>query len=246
MRVVLIACSSQKLQHAAPARELYTSSLFTKSLAYARAIVERDPADEAIFVMSAQHQLVPIDRVIAPYDRKLTDMRKVDRMWWGIRVVDDLAYQLAKLALVDAGKLAPSVEHVVLLGGQEYTVPVRGALARRGWPYVEPLTGLQVGERLAWLNAHTPVVPPPAPAPREPSVIIPKGPPIFKPTLPYAKQSSSTLHGWVLEIYDPNISETQPVKRLTSTKKFTHDQKRQALQNYRYTTRKETDHEDDQ
>jgi hypothetical protein len=62
-RVVLVACASKKLGRAAPARELYQSALFQKSLAYAERL-----GPDAIFILPAKHGLLAADEVLAPYD----------------------------------------------------------------------------------------------------------------------------------------------------------------------------------
>ena len=237
MRVVLIACSSQKKEEAAPARELYTSSLFKKALEYART----QTSDDLIFVMSAMHGLVGLGKILTPYDRELSKMRKIDRTFWGIRLVDDLVQRLHARGLT-----LTKADEVMLLGGEDYNTPVRGALFRKEVPCVEPLKGMNIGQRLHWLGetaadlrikaraaAREIIMPTP---PHEPDVIAPKKPPpVFRPSLPYVKQTSSPLHGWRIEVYDPTVSETEPVKSTTSVKKFTGMQKHQMLQNYKYT-----------
>lgn len=238
MKVILIACASMKRTVASPASELYISPLFTKSLAYARS----QTSDDLIFVMSALHGLVALPRIVAPYDRTMQQLSKKDRMWWGIRLIDDLAERLVK-----RGEPLSLADTIVLLGGELYNGPARSALHRRGWSYEEPLKALGVGQRLAWLNANTPdAPPPPAPDPIDTMEIGKRiSPPVFKPTTPYVRQTSSKLHGWILEVYDPTVSETNAVRSFTSVKKFTSQQKHQALQNYRYikeNANAETDH----
>jgi hypothetical protein len=56
--VFLLSCSATKLEKAAPARELYASPLFKKSLDYA----ERHCSDDNIAILSAKHYLVPLNR----------------------------------------------------------------------------------------------------------------------------------------------------------------------------------------
>lgn len=52
----LISCSAQKLDRPAPARELYCSPLFKKSIAYA------EPRCSTTYVLSALHGLVALDQ----------------------------------------------------------------------------------------------------------------------------------------------------------------------------------------
>jgi hypothetical protein len=138
-RIGLISCSGRKLDRAAPARELYCSPLFKRSLAYAEARCER------VYVLSAQHHLVDLDRVLEPYDRRLGATKRERRRW--------------------AASVAGAIEahhgrdvQLLLLAGQEYTAPLIQEIAR-WWPsdawrarIALPLERLPVGARLRWLN----------------------------------------------------------------------------------------------
>ena len=64
---VIIPCGNTKLSTAAPASEFYTGSMFQDSLRTARKLF----SDDRIYVMSAKHGIVPLDRVLEPYDVKL-------------------------------------------------------------------------------------------------------------------------------------------------------------------------------
>jgi len=61
-RVVLISCVKQKQPGKARARDLYSSPLFRKHLAYAELL-----APDAIYILSARYGLVPLDAEIEPY-----------------------------------------------------------------------------------------------------------------------------------------------------------------------------------
>lgn len=140
----LVACSSQKLDRPAPARELYCSPLFRKSLAFAEARCSK------VYVLSAALGLVDLDAVTAPYDRRLGG--KSEREAWGRRVATTLI-----------GRHGREVEYLIL-AGQDYAGPLATALRTHdgfredGWHGVarerilQPLLGLQVGERLRKLN----------------------------------------------------------------------------------------------
>ncbi len=141
----LISCSAIKLAHRAPARELYSSSLFSMSLAYAEARCSR------VFVLSALHMLVPLDEVLAPYNLKMSNLGKREREQWANRVLAKLTSQCS----IDTD--------VMMLAGADYTVPLSTAMrtmhgfrdgAWRGWrgAITEPLAGLQIGQRLAFLS----------------------------------------------------------------------------------------------
>lgn len=70
MRLIVIPCSAKKLDHAAPARELYTGPLFRSALLAAEALVRAGRADH-VMVLSAEHGLLELDQLVEPYDRKL-------------------------------------------------------------------------------------------------------------------------------------------------------------------------------
>jgi hypothetical protein len=139
----LVACSSQKLDRAAPARELYCSPLFRKSLAFA------EPRCATVYVLSAALELVLLHQVVKPYDRKLN---KFEREQWGRRVAGTLIARHGR-----------DVEYMIL-AGSDYAAPLERALRthdghRDGdWRGVarhlilQPLLGLKVGERLRKLN----------------------------------------------------------------------------------------------
>lgn len=134
MKIALISCSQKKLSRPAPARELYCSPLFRLSLAYAEQHCER------AYVLSAKHGLVDLDQVIEPYDDVLTSRSKAERRLWGARVALSL-------------RARHSTGQLVMLAGEPYVLAVR-------WNYpsvdqgrfVDPLRGLQIGQRLSALH----------------------------------------------------------------------------------------------
>lgn len=130
----LVSCSSQKLDHVAPARELYASSLFRSSLKLAERLCER------VYVLSARHGVVSLDQVLAPYNVTLSRMPTKDRVLWGYRC----AIQLVALE----GALPMNA---ALYAGREYVEPIEQALRPLRWKLHDPMRGLQIGERLAWL-----------------------------------------------------------------------------------------------
>ena len=131
-RIVLLSCVSKKLDHPAPAAELYTSPLFRLSLAYARQL-----QPDAIHILSAKYGLVDLDQVIAPYDVTLNTMPAAERRAWAQRVLEQLAqrYDLEH-------------DHFIILAGQRYRQYLVPHLA-----YVEiPLQGLPIGKQLQFLK----------------------------------------------------------------------------------------------
>lgn len=131
--IALIACGSKKRDEPAPAGELYQSALFRKSLRYIEQVVEPDDA----FVLSAKHHLLPLDEVVAPYDRTLNRMNADERRAWARQLLD----QLRERADLDEDRFT-------VLAGKKYREYLVPHLAR-----VEvPLEGLGIGEQLQFLS----------------------------------------------------------------------------------------------
>jgi hypothetical protein len=78
VRTGLIACCKEKLDHAAPAKELYQSDLFKKCMAW---ITKKGRVDEW-GILSARHGLVQPGQVIKPYDVCLADLSSKKRQEW--------------------------------------------------------------------------------------------------------------------------------------------------------------------
>lgn len=124
----LVACCGQKRAGTWPARELYVSPLFRLSVAY----VERRCREWHI--LSAKHGLVHPNRILEPYDLTLAEMPVKERAAWTLRVHGELA------------TLRRRGETFLVLGGRHYVAAVIGNV-------VDPLKGLQIGERLSLLSA---------------------------------------------------------------------------------------------
>lgn len=71
----VVPCGAAKLDHAAPARELYTGSGFRHTLTAAQAAAAGDEADgrgpARVLILSALYGLLELDTVIEPYDLKM-------------------------------------------------------------------------------------------------------------------------------------------------------------------------------
>lgn len=152
--VALVSCCKPKRATSCRAAELYTSQLFTKSLAFARTYTDY------VFIVSALHGLLALDDVIAPYDQQIGDLTREQRAAWGADVVAKLAgLQLfASEGWLDATMPASATREVatpalIVLAGELYANPIRVAAERRGWPIVEePLRRMTIGERLHFLT----------------------------------------------------------------------------------------------
>jgi cytoplasmic iron level regulating protein YaaA (DUF328/UPF0246 family) len=80
-RICLIACASSKQDTPQPAKDLYASALFQKSVAW----MQKQNFDNW-FILSAKHGLLPPDKVIAPYNQTLNQMPIKQRKFWADNV----------------------------------------------------------------------------------------------------------------------------------------------------------------
>lgn len=133
MKIALISCVKQKADKPQKARELYISSLFVKSLEYTEKIIKADK----IFVLSAKYGLVPIDKVIEPYEKTLNNMKKNERVEWANEVLSELS------KVSDIMK-----DEYYILAGKNYYENIYKRLKN----VKIVMEGLQLGQRLQFLN----------------------------------------------------------------------------------------------
>lgn len=132
--VILLGCVKGKLAVASPARDLYTSDLFRKRKAYA------DRHSCPWFILSAQHGLVAPAQILEPYDLALKDQSSRYRHTWSERVIDRLRQEVGSLN----GKV------IEVHAGAPYVEALRAPLMRSGGVLSTPLSGLALGQQLAW------------------------------------------------------------------------------------------------
>jgi hypothetical protein len=140
--VYLVSCVSKKLPKPAQARDLYTSDWFLK----ARHYVER--TGSPWFILSAEHGLVPPNRVLAPYERTLSAMRMLDRQAWAAQVKAQMETSL------------PDADRIVVLAGLRYREFLVEYLRQRARTVEVPMEGLSIGRQLRYLKEalhHEPV-----------------------------------------------------------------------------------------
>lgn len=156
MRVALVGCGKAKLDRAAPARELYTGSLFRAAARWA------DRHADRWYVLSAKHGVVDPDNVLDPYNYSMMDLAQSDRSGriahpgplnlWATRCRAALFSTRER----EAARLSPG-DHVVLLAGAAYTDVLVPWLTARPWTVTisEPLRGKGIGQRLRWLSEES-------------------------------------------------------------------------------------------
>jgi cytoplasmic iron level regulating protein YaaA (DUF328/UPF0246 family) len=111
-KIVLISCVKQKVETPEPiaAKDLYTSSLFTKAYAYA---LKLNP--DRIFILSAKYGLLrPTDK-IAYYNETLNDKKASEIKIWSQRVREQLMIEGVDLANDEIYVMAGTKYHKYLI-----------------------------------------------------------------------------------------------------------------------------------
>jgi hypothetical protein len=130
----LVGCVKSKLDHPAPAKDLYRSTLFQLERSYAEA------SGFPWFILSAKYGLLEPEQVIPPYELALGSTPPGYRQNWGQQVVADLAAKFGPLT----GKT------IEIHASSKYVNAIRDPLQQSGATVTEPLAGLQLGQRLHW------------------------------------------------------------------------------------------------
>ena len=135
-KIVILSCTKSKTDHRAPAQELYSASpMFKKTLAYGKSL---EP--DKMFILSALHHLVPLNKELDPYDKTLKEMPKDEKEKWGEETMKQM-----KSAGLDLSK-----DKFIFLTGSEYLKPFRNYITN----LETPMEGRRLGERLKWLNSQ--------------------------------------------------------------------------------------------
>ncbi|CAG9183730.1 DUF6884 domain-containing protein [Cupriavidus pinatubonensis] len=111
--LLLLACSGTKLDHPAPAIELYRGVMYQSY----RAHVRHDAAPH-VLILSAKHGFLDPHAEIAPYDERMTSQR-------GEQMLTNLP------AYPGQTDWPSRIGKVMLAGGQQYRRVMRAALVRR-------------------------------------------------------------------------------------------------------------------
>jgi hypothetical protein len=137
-RVILLGCVKEKLDHPAPAKDLYCSRLWNARRAYAEA------SELPWLILSAEHGVLDPDQELAPYDVALRSLSVSERRSWGERVVHALARRFASLD-------GMSFE---VHAGEAYRTSIEPGLRTRGAWVEAPLAGLTIGRHLDCYRTH--------------------------------------------------------------------------------------------
>jgi hypothetical protein len=133
-QVALISCVSKKLEHAAPARDIYQSPLFKKNMEYCQL-----KKFDKIYILSAKHHLLELDTVIEPYNETLNTKKSAAIKEWADKVFEQLKE-----------KEDISNTEFTFLAGNNY----RKFLINRLPNYRVPMFGMPIGKQLQWLTKN--------------------------------------------------------------------------------------------
>ena len=134
---LLLGCVKTKLEHGAPAKDLYSSQLWRGRRRYAESTGRR------WFVLSACHGLVDPEQFLEPYNLALSALPAVERRAWGEHVVEQLSERVPlEGALFEVH------------AGSHYRIAIGEPLRRRRAQMTVPLAGLKFAHQVAWYRAH--------------------------------------------------------------------------------------------
>jgi len=140
MRVGLVSCSKSKLDHPAPARELYSPShLFSGARCYVERTCDR------WFVLSAKHHLVWPEQVLEPYDQTLDKVSRAERRRWSQEVLAALETEVGDLR---------GITFEMHAGAVYLNFGLVDGLLARGAQVDNPVEGLRQGERRHFYKEH--------------------------------------------------------------------------------------------
>lgn len=135
--VHLVACVGQKTPNRRPAKDLYTSPWFLKARRYVEA------QGTPWFILSAKRGLLHPDQPTSPYELTLNGIGVVERRAWALQVLEALLPQLDRESTV------------TFLAGQRYREHLTPVLEAAGVKVQVPMSGLAIGQQLAWLDANS-------------------------------------------------------------------------------------------
>ena len=137
-KIVLLSCTKSKLDRRAPAQELYSASpMFKKTLEYGKSL-----QPDKMYILSAKHHLVPLNKELTPYDKTLKEMPADEKEKWGEETVKQM-----KSAGLNLNK-----DKFIFLTGSEYMKPLTKYIPDSN--IEKPMEGRRMGERLKWLNTQ--------------------------------------------------------------------------------------------
>jgi hypothetical protein len=152
IRVALVGCGKSKLPHPAPARDLYTGSLFRAARAHVEAV-----GYDAWFVLSARYGIVPPYAIVGPYEATMAAKSVDETTAWVTKV--EAGFRASALGGANYGHWTAHGGRLVvdIFAGRDYADPLTARWSELSWEINLPHHGLQIGERLAAFKAARPL-----------------------------------------------------------------------------------------
>jgi len=133
--IILIACGKLKQSRKSKVRDLYISTLFKLNLKYAEKL-----KPDGIYVLSAKHGLLSLNKKIQPYNQTLNEMSVAEIKSWSEKVLREIR----RVSDMEKTKY-------IFLAGIKY----RQYLLPHMKDYKIPLKNLRIGEQLKKLKDLT-------------------------------------------------------------------------------------------
>jgi hypothetical protein len=134
--IVLVTCTSMKLDHACEAKDLYISPLFKKMRQYAEKHAEK------WYILSPKYHLVRPEDVIEPYDVIMSKMPASEIRTWARETLEMLKVELYP------------IDVVTLLAGKQYRRYLLEGIQEMCHEVIVPMETLAIGKQLQWLNRN--------------------------------------------------------------------------------------------
>jgi hypothetical protein len=135
--VAFVSCVKSKVDHPAPAKDLYMpSAWFRKARAYAERNARR------WYILSAAHGVLHPDVLIEPYDVTLNGASVEDRGYWTSVVRQQ--FEMMERDLCG--------DRAIILAGKNYRRGLITPLLRTFGDVEVPMEGLMMGQQLQWLS----------------------------------------------------------------------------------------------
>ena len=133
-KVGLIGCVKTKLPHPAPAKELYSSTLFRGRKGYA------ERCYDTWLILSAKHHVLLPDTHLEPYDESLKNKSRAEQREWAEQVFSQLH-----------ARFPDSTEHAFYFHtGVEYRRDLIPLFKEHGYNWFNPVKGINIFNLPSW------------------------------------------------------------------------------------------------
>jgi hypothetical protein len=95
-----------------------------------------------MFILSAKHHLVPLNKELEPYDKTLKEMSADEKEKWSVETTNQMKSHGLNL----------NKDKFIFLTGGEYMKPFIKYIPESN--IETPMSGKRMGERLQWLNSQ--------------------------------------------------------------------------------------------